>query len=146
MTDKVKVEVKNGMHLLAHSTGFSGEIPLDSDESVGGQGKGHRPLEMLLVGLGGCMTMDAISILRKKKQEFSEFYVELDTERAADHPKTFTKINLHFTVKGTNVTEEAVARSLELSYTKYCPASAMLSKAAEVSYTYEVIHDVPEAV
>ncbi len=144
MSNKVKVELVNGMHLNGFSTAFDTPIPLDSDESVGGQGKGHRPLEMLLIGLGGCMAMDAISILRKKQQKFDSFEVEFETERAADHPKIYTKIKMHFTVKGESVTEEALARALELSYTKYCPANAMLALAAEISYTCEVISPVNE--
>jgi putative redox protein len=144
MEKKVRVELKNGMHLHAFSSAYDQPIPLDSDEAVGGQGMGHRPLEMLLVSLGGCMTMDAISILRKKRQEFDDFSVELQTEQADDHPHIYTKINMHFTVKGPKVTEEAMARSLELSYERYCPANAMLRQAADITYTYEVISTEPE--
>ncbi|MBZ0309781.1 MAG: OsmC family protein [Anaerolineae bacterium] len=144
MSNKVKVELVSGMHLNGFSSAFDAPIPLDSDEAVGGQGKGHRPLEMLLLGLGGCMTMDTISILRKKQQKFDTFEVEFETERAADHPRIYTKIKMHFVVKGEHVTEEALARALELSYTKYCPANAMLALAAEITYTYEVISPISE--
>lgn len=144
MADKVKVALVNGMHLQGFTKDFDEPILLDSDESVGGQKKGHRPMQVLLVALGSCMSMDTVSILRKKKQVFSDFYVEFDTEQAEEHPKIYTKIHMHFTIKGASVSEEAVARSLELSYTKYCPANAMLGKAAEITYSYEVIQEVPE--
>lgn len=139
MADKVTVMWKDGMYLEAETTGHDGIIPLDSDESVGGQGKGHRPLEMLLVGLGGCMAMDAVSILRKKRQDFTHFQATFETQQAGEHPKTYTTINIHFTAGGPNISEEALARALELSYTRYCPANAMLREAAEIHYTYEII-------
>lgn len=139
MDKQVTVKYKDGMHLEGYSTAFETPIPLDSDELVGGQGLGHRPLEMLLVGLGGCMLMDAISILRKKRQDFSQLEVSFSTQKAEDHPKKYTAIQMHFTASGTNISEEALARALELSYTKYCPANAMLSAAAEISYSYEIL-------
>lgn len=144
MPNKVRVELVDGMHFNGFSTGFDEPIPLDSDEVVGGQGKGHRPFEMLLVGLGGCMAMDAVSILRKKQQKFDDFSVEFEAERAPEHPKVYTKIKMHFTVRGEAVSLEALARALELSYTKYCPANAMLREVAEITYTYEVISPVSE--
>lgn len=139
MDERVTVSLVNGMHLQAFTPDFPEVIPLDSDESVGGQGLGHRPLNMLLVGLGGCMAMDVVSILRKKRQDFSDLRISFDVQRAEEHPKIFTRIQMHFRVVGDGVSEEALARALELSYTKYCPANAMLSQAAQIDYTYEII-------
>lgn len=139
MSNQVKASLVDGMHLQVTTPGFSDPIPLDADAEVGGQGKGHRPLQMLLVGLAGCMSMDAVSILRKKRQVFDVFEVSIDYEQAPDHPHIYTKIQLHFKAAGESISEEALARSLELSYTKYCPASAMLNQAAEITYTYEVV-------
>lgn len=142
MADKVTVKLEDGMHLNAYTTEFDAPIPLDSDAEVGGQGKGHRPLQMLLVGLGGCMTMDAISILRKKKQEFDRFEVTFETEQRDDHPHAYTVINMHFVAEGTKIEEKALARALELSYERYCPANAMLKAYAEINYTYEAIETI----
>lgn len=145
MTDKITITLKDGMHLEAFTPAYHEPIPLDADPSVGGQGLGHRPLTLLLVGLGGCMAMDAISILRKKRQEFDRFEVTFEVvETAEDHPKVYTQIHMHFTASGANISEEALARSLELSYTKYCPANAMLNKVAEITYSYEIVEAVPE--
>lgn len=143
MVEKVTVRMEHGMHLKAYTPHFEEAIPLDADDAVGGQGLGHRPLQMILVSLGGCMTMDAISILRKKRQEFDSFEVSFEVEQASDHPKSYTKIKMHFTAKGAGITDEALARALELSYTKYCPANAMLGKAAEITYTYEILQTEP---
>jgi len=140
MADKVTVKLDSGMHLNAYSTAFDAPIPLDSDPDVGGQEKGHRPLEMLLIGLGGCMSMDAVSILRKKKQEFTDFEVSFETEQREDHPHAYTTINMHFIVSGSKVDEKAMARALELSYDKYCPANAMLKEYATINYSYEIRH------
>jgi putative redox protein len=139
MPEQITVRLVDGMHLEGLTPAFPAPIPLDADESVGGQNLGHRPLTLLLIGLGGCMSMDAISILRKKKQVFDRFEVSFQVEQAPDHPKKYTKIHMHFIVGGQSVTPEAVERSLELSYTKYCPANAMLSTAAEITYTYEIV-------
>lgn len=138
MADLVRVSLVNGMHFQAHTADFEDAIPLDSDESVGGQGLGHRPLNMLLVGLGGCMAMDVASILRKKRQEFSDLQVSFEVERAEEYPKVFTNIHMHFMAVGSNISEEALSRALELSSTKYCPANAMLGQAAKIHYTYEI--------
>jgi len=139
MSNLVTVTYVDGMHLQAHTPHYDAPIPLDSDEAVGGQGKGHRPLQMLLVGLGGCMAMDALSILRKKRQEFDFFEVTFETEQRSDHPKAYTTINMHVRAGGANISAEALARALELSYEKYCPANAMLREAAQINYTYEIV-------
>ena len=107
-------------------------VSMDASVKVGGQDLGFRPLQLLAIGLAGCTGMDAISILQKKRQHVTGFEVNAEVERAAEHPKIFTKIILTYTVKGKNLDPQAVERAVELSETKYCGAQAMLSKTAEI--------------
>ncbi len=111
-------------------SGFS--LPLDTSVETGGDDQGFRPLELLLVGLAGCTSMDVISILQKKQQQVSGFEVKVSAERATDHPKVFTQIVLEYVVSGTNISSAAVERAVELSQAKYCSAYAMLSKAVKI--------------
>jgi putative redox protein len=102
---------------------------------------GPHPVRLLLIGLCGCTGMDVISILRKKRQSFTGLQVKATAERAKEHPKVFTEIHLEFIVTGKDVDPQAVERSIELSQTKYCPASAMLSQAAEITTSYRIIEE-----
>lgn len=99
---------------------------------------GPHPVQLLLIGLCGCTGMDVISILQKKRQAFTGLRVEADAERSEEHPKVYTSIHLEFVVTGDEVDPKAVERSIELSQTKYCPASAMLSKAVEITTSYRI--------
>ncbi len=99
---------------------------------------GPHPVQLLLIGLCGCTGMDVISILQKKRQAFSGLRVEAEAERAEEHPKVYTSIHLEFVVTGKEVDPKAVERSIELSQTKYCPASAMLGEAVEITTSYRV--------
>ena len=118
-------------------TGF--EIKMDTHPSAGGENDGFRPMELLLVGLGGCTAMDVVSILRKKRQTFSGFEVQLHADRAEEHPRIFTKINIHYIVRGDDVDPKAVERAIELSATKYCSAHAMLEKSATITSSFEIV-------
>jgi len=102
---------------------------------------GPHPVQLLLIGLCGCTGMDVISILQKKRQPFTGLKVEATAERAEEHPKVFTEIHLEFVVTGKDVDPQAVERSIELSQTKYCPASAMLSQAAEITTSYRIVEE-----
>ena len=104
-----------------------------------GRETGPRPMELLLIGLAGCTAMDVVSILQKKRQPFTGLEVKVTAERAADHPKVYTQIHLEFIVKGKGVDPRAVERSIELSQTKYCSASAMLGKTAEITTSYRIV-------
>jgi putative redox protein len=95
-------------------------------------------LELILMGLGGCTSMDVLSILQKKRVHLDDYEVQLEAERAQDHPKVFTVIKLRFVFYGKNIPKEAVKRAIELSETKYCSASAMLSKTAKMVVEYEI--------
>ncbi len=118
-------------------------VVLDAGEAAGGENKGFRPLSLLLVGLAGCTAMDVISILRKKRQNVTGLQVRVKAERAPDHPKIYTDIVLEFIVQGHDVDERAVARAIELSQTKYCSASGMLSKAAQISAQFRIEEAAP---
>jgi len=114
-------------------------IPLGTDPSVGGDEDGFRPLELMAVSLAGCTGMDVISILRKKKQAVTGFEVRVHADKADDFPKVFTHITVEYIVTGHAVDPTAVARSIELSVTKYCPAQAMLSKAVIIDHKYTIL-------
>ena len=118
-------------------SGFS--LPLGADPAVGGDTDGFRPIELMLVGLAGCTAMDVISILHKKKQAVSAFEVRAEAERADEHPRVFTRIHLRYRVTGTGIDPAAVARAIELSETKYCPAQAMLRPAVPITSSFEII-------
>jgi putative redox protein len=117
-------------------TGFS--LPLGADPSVGGDDDGFRPMELFAIGLAGCTAMDVISILRKKRQEVTHFVVQVQADRASDHPRVFTNIQITYEITGKDVEEVAVKRSIELSEDKYCPGHAMLRNAASIKSTYKI--------
>jgi putative redox protein len=135
---KGKLKLKEGTNWSAIS-GSGCEIDIDVPVSYGGTGKGPSPMELMLLGTGGCTAFDVMSILRKKKAEIEDFVVDLSAERAAEHPKVFTKIKVHFVIKGKNIKKNAVERAIELSENKYCSASAMLKKTADIEITYQII-------
>ncbi|MEE4178228.1 MAG: OsmC family protein, partial [Bacteroides sp.] len=130
---KSKVVWKGGMAFTGTADG-SYLIPLDASESVGGKDLGFRPLQLLAIGLAGCTAMDVISILKKKRQEVTAFEVSTAIEQASDHPRIFEKIVIEYKIIGKNIDRAAVERAVELSETRYCPAQAMLDKAAEISH------------
>jgi putative redox protein len=125
---------------------FSGEsstghtVVMDGPAEEGGQNLGPRPMEMLLLGMGGCTAFDVIYILKKARQDVEDCVVELEAERADQPPKVFTRIHAHFVIKGKNLSEKQVQRAVELSADKYCSASIMLGKTAEITHDYEIIN------
>lgn len=136
---KATVQLVKDMTLVGK--GSSGHwIPLDAAEKVGGSDSATRPLELLLIGLGGCTLMDVISILRKKRVPFTDAWVELETPQAPEYPMVFTNVTIIYHVRGKDIKEADVARAIELSETKYCSANAMLSKAVPINNDY-VIHE-----
>jgi putative redox protein len=114
-------------------------IVMDGDPEVGGHDAGLRPMELLLVGLGGCSGMDVISILKKKKQEVTSLKINLKGQKAENYPKKFTDIVIEFILSGRNISEEAVKRAVELSMNKYCSVKATLEGAAKISFNYKII-------
>ena len=131
---------KQGMSFDGTATsGFT--IPMGTSAEFGGADDGLRPIELVLVGLAGCTAMDVISILQKKRQEVSGFEVRAHADRATEHPKVFTAIEIRYLLRGRNIDPAAVQRAIELSESKYCPAQAMLSKVAPISLAYEIVED-----
>lgn len=132
------LSMKHGLSFTATAdSGFS--VDLGASPSVGGDDDGFRPMELMLISLAGCTAMDVISILRKKRQGVTGFQVQAHAEQAEDHPRVFTEITIKYIVHGAGVEPEAVARSVELSKTKYCPAQAMLDQAVPIRHEWEII-------
>ena len=139
---KATVQWKENMTFLGMpDSGFP--VQMDADLSFGGTNQGVRPMEMVALGLAGCTGMDVISILRKKRQQITQFEVRVNAPRSADHPKVFTRARITYVVTGINVDETAVLRSIELSMTKYCPVQVMLSQAFPMELYYEIYEDEP---
>ncbi len=109
-------------------------VPLGTSNDLGGDNDGFRPMELIAIGLAGCTAMDVISILEKKRQKVVRFEVEIHAEKASEHPRVFTGIEIEYIIHGDEIDRAAVERAVELSETKYCPAQAMLSKAVPISH------------
>lgn len=122
-------------------TESSHAVLMDGSPAAGGRNLGPRPMEMLLIGAGGCTSFDVVSILKKSRQAISDCYVELEAERAETDPKVFTKIHMHFIVKGKDIKPEAVEKAIKLSAEKYCSASIMLGATAAITHDFEVIQE-----
>ena len=121
------------------TSGSGHNVQLDGPPDHGGENLGPRPMEMLLMGLGGCSAFDVMSILKKSRQDVTACHAELEAERADAIPAVFTRIHLHFVVTGNSLKENLVKRAVSLSAEKYCSASIMLEQAGvEISHTYEV--------
>lgn len=108
---------------------------------AGSDGAAPSPMEMVLMSVGGCSSVDVVSILKKTKQEFSSVDVQLTAERAETAPRVFTKINLHFVVIGNNVSEKHLERAVSLSAEKYCSVALMLDKTVEITHSHEVVQE-----
>jgi len=114
-------------------------VVLDGPPDAGGRNIGMRPMEMVLVGMGGCTAFDVVSILQKARQPVTDCRVELTAERADEIPKVFTRIHVHFVVSGHGLKEAQVERAVKLSAEKYCSASIMLGKTAAITHGFEII-------
>ena len=114
-------------------------VIMDASPEVGGRNLGMRPMEMLLVGMGGCSSIDVVTILKKSRQPITDCVAEISAERADDIPKVFTKIHVHFVVTGKGLNPAQVERAVNLSAEKYCSASIMLGKAAQMSRDFEIV-------
>ncbi len=128
----LKLEWKENMIFTAY-TPSGHEVKIDSSPKSGGDDTAARPMELMLVSLAGCTAMDIISILSKMKAQPENFRVEVEYEKAPAHPKVYTKLHLKYIFKG-NIDRKKAQKAVELSQTKYCSASAMLRKAADLSY------------
>ena len=120
-------------------TGSGHIVAMDGAPDGGGNNLAPRPMEMVLLGTGGCTAYDVVLILKRGRQDVRGCSVKLEAERAETDPKVFTKINFHFTVTGRNLDPGKVERAIELSHEKYCSASIMLAKTAEITHTMEIV-------
>jgi len=116
-------------------------VLMDGPADGGGRNLGPRPMEMVLLGTGGCTTYDVIHILKKGRQKVTDCVVEIQADRATEDPKVFTKIHFHFVVTGKDLKTEQVERAIKLSAEKYCSASIMLGKSADITHDFEVIQE-----
>jgi putative redox protein len=134
---KARIKLAEGMTFVAES-GSGHAIVVDASPEVGGKNLGARPMELVLMGLGACSAIDVVHMLRKGRHAVTDCFVELDAERAGDDPKVFTRIKLHYVVTGRALASAQVERAIKLSKDKYCSATAMLAKTAQIDFDFEV--------
>ena len=130
-----------GTMAFTAQTGSGHQLKMDGPPDAGGKNSAPRPMELILAGTGGCSAFDVVLILQRARQVVSACDVVLTAERAEVEPKVFTKINLHFTVKGTDLDRGKVEHAVKLSHEKYCSATTMLAKTAEITYTIDIVAD-----
>jgi putative redox protein len=128
------------MSFIAES-GSGHAVVMDGAVDAGGHNLGPRPMEMVLAGTGGCTAFDVVLILKRGRHAVSGCEVRLKAERAETDPKVFTHIHFHYRVKGRQLKPDAVARAIELSKDKYCSASIMIGKTAEITHDFEIIDE-----
>ena len=127
----------DGMSFIAE-TGSGHFITMDGPPDAGGRNLAPRPMETVLAGTGGCTAFDVVMILKRSRQDITDCSVKMTAERADVDPKVFTKIHMHFLVTGRNLKPESVERAVKLSAEKYCSASIMLAKTAEITHSWEI--------
>jgi putative redox protein len=120
-------------------SGSGHTMVMDGDPAAGGRGLGIRPMETLLLGLGGCTAYDVVEILQRSREPVADCVIDIDADRAETDPKVFTHIRLHYTVSGRGLNPKKVQRAVDLSAEKYCSASIMLGKTAEISHEIEIV-------
>ena len=135
----MKTKIKWMQDVSFNGSSESGhEVVLDGPEELGGKGLGMRPMEMMLIGMGGCTSFDVVTILKRSRQQITGCIAEIEAIRADEIPKVFTSIHIHFLIKGIDLQEKAVERAIELSANKYCSASIMLGKSVKITHDFEI--------
>lgn len=138
---KARVKWVEEATFLAES-GSGHAVVMDGPPEMGGRNIGVRPMEMMLLGMGGCTAFDVVHILKKSRQAVSDCVAELSAERAESEPKVFTRIHVHFIIRGEGLQENKVAKAVELSAQKYCSASIMLGNGGvAITHDYEIVSD-----
>jgi len=138
---KARIEWTGNMKFVGHSESGH-QVTIDTQPKFGGNNEGASPMELLLLGVGSCSSVDVVSILKKQRQQVSGCVAEITAERADSMPKVFTGIHLHFIVTGDNLRPEKVGRAVELSAKKYCSASIMLARGGvNVTHDFVIIED-----
>lgn len=136
---KARVKWVEDVQFVGES-GTKHSLIMDGPDDLGGHGTGMRPMELLLLGLGGCTSFDVVEMLKKSRQNIVDCVVEIDGQRSESVPKIFTDIHIHYIITGSNVKEAQVKRAIDLSSEKYCSASLMLGKSANITHDYEIIN------
>ncbi|MEE9222791.1 MAG: OsmC family protein [Nitrosomonadaceae bacterium] len=135
---KIRIKWNDGVSFLGETEGGH-TVLMDGAPEVGGRNLGLRPMELVLMGTGGCTASDVVMILKKSRQDISDCIVEIEAERATEDPKVFTRIHYHFILTGNNLKPQQVDRAINLSAEKYCSASIMLGKTAEMTHDFEIV-------
>jgi putative redox protein len=135
---KARIKWVEGATFVGES-GSGHAVVMDGPPENGGRNLGVRPMEMLLLGMGGCTAFDVVYILGRARQPVMDCVVEIEAERAESPPKVFTRIHAHFVVSGDGLSERQVARAVQLSAERYCSASIMLGKSAEITHDFEIV-------
>ena len=134
---KARITFTSGLQFVGESD--SGHaIVMDGEEKFGGRDSGPRPMELLLMGIGGCSGMDVVSILKKKREQVAGLEINVEGKTAENFPHKYTEINMEFVVRGKNLSEEAVKRAIELSMDKYCSVKASLEGSAKITYSHKI--------
>jgi putative redox protein len=128
VNNKVHLEVKNEQGVVVH---------MDGSPEIGGEDLGARPMQLVLMALGGCTSMDMLSMLKKMREEVKGYKVTVDAERATEHPMVFTKIHIHYSLEG-NLKKENVEKAINLSMDKYCSVTHMLNSTATITHSFEI--------
>ena len=137
---KARVKWLDNMSFVGES-GSGHSIIMDGDPDSGGRNLAARPMEMVLMGMGGCTAFDVVMILKKARQPIEDCVIELSAERSAVIPKVFTKIHVHYVVKGKGLSEKQVEKAIDLTADKYCSVSIMLAATVEVTHDFEIVED-----
>lgn len=137
---EAKVTLVQDMQFTGTATSGHSLI-MDADDTAGGKNTGFRPMELLLVGFGGCSGMDVISILRKKRQAISGLEINVKGEKSDSYPRIYKTVHIEYVVKGKAVEKEAVERAITLSVDKYCSVGATLAKAGTITHSYKIINE-----
>ena len=138
---QVEIErVNNAVHLEAkNEEGIV--VQMDGSPDIGGQGLGARPMQLVLMSMGGCTSMDVLSILQKMREEVKSYKVIVNADRADEHPMVFTKIHVHYILEGY-LKKENVEKAINLSMDKYCSVTHMLNKTADITHSFEIVNSI----
>lgn len=135
-----KIKYTSGLQFVGEAD--SGHaIVMDGDEKFGGRNTGLRPMELLLIGVGGCSGMDIVSVLKKKKERLTDLEINVSGKKAEEYPQKYTEINIEYIVKGKGLSEEAVKKAVNLSMDKYCSVKATLEGSAKITFSYKIINE-----
>ena len=140
---KARIKLAEGMTFVAES-GSGHAVVVDAAPDVGGRDLGPRPMELVLMGAGSCTAIDVMHILRKSRQAVTDCVVELEAERAPEDPKVFTRIRMRYIVSGRSLQAAQVERAIKLSKEKYCSATIMLAKSAQIDFDFEIREAEPQ--